>query len=347
LQNSIDGQKFMRKSLINADTRVFPANYLLLLINFLENQGYEIAEVLRNIETPEQLTADPEQFVSHAYLKQFLATVLDTTQVPELGLYFGQQLNFTAHGDMGYAIITSKNLAEAIQMVLKYFKTRTALAEVNIATVNKHRAIKAKFNLLPDNIEQFLIDALFASIVTVGKFLLSSRHHAPHVYFTKPTPSNLQPYYDLFGANVFFSASDNEYHIPEQGLDLTFPLSNPVAREIAERKCRNKMQELEHLDDLVSKVKTLMVTTPGYFPSIDELAQKLHMSTRTLRRKLNALDYSYQQIFDDLRKELAINYLQNSALSIVDIAHMLQFSDSSNFSSAFRKWTHKSPSAFR
>lgn len=337
----------MRKTAINSDSKIFPANYLLLLLNFLENKNYKIDDLLKKIQIPEYITNDPEQFVSHAFLKQFLETVLESTSTPELGLYFGQYLNFTAHGDMGNAIITSKNLQEAMQIIFKYFKTRTPLVEIQYETHDKHCVIGAGFNLLPVALENFLVDGLFATMLTVRKFILSDKQYDVSIYLTKAKPSNAKPYYDLFGEHVYFSAKRNEYHFPKDSLSLTFPLSNPIAREIAERKCQQKMKELEHLDDLVSKIKSLMLATPSYFPNLDDLSQQLHMSTRTLRRKLSDLNTSYQKILDELRKDLAINYLQNSSLSILEIAHILQFSDSSNFSSAFRKWTQKSPSDYR
>lgn len=337
----------MRKALINPDTKVFPANYLLILINFLQFKGFDISDIAAKITIPKHVAEDPEQFVTYGFLKEFLESVLTLTKMPELGLNFGQQLNFTAHGDMGNAIITSKNLGEALQLILKYFKTRTALAEFNFVTNDKSCVITGGFSLLPDEMEYFLVDALFVSMFTTRKFILSHSDQDLKIYLKRPKPKNVKPYHDIFGKHVYFSAEKNEYHIAKESLDLTFPLSNPIAREIAERKCQQKMKELIHLDDLVSKVKTLLLATPSYFPNIDELSQSLHMSTRTLRRKLNDLDSSYQTILDDLRKELAINYLQNSQLSILEIAHMLQFSDSSNFSSAFRKWTNKAPSDYR
>ncbi len=337
----------MRKSTIQSDTKTFPANYLLLLRNFLEYKNFNTEEIFQNVKLPAHLTNDPEQFVSHALLKQYIETVIEKTNTPELGLYFGQFLNFTAHGDLGNAVISSKNLNESLQMISKYFKTRTPLIDINIETQNEVCMMSASFNLLPDAVEHFLVDAYFATLISVRKFILNDKHYDVSIYLKRPKPKNTEPYTELFGEKVFFSAKNNEYHLPTESLALTFPLSNPIAREIAERKCQQKLKELEHLDDLVSKVKTLLIATPCYFQNLDELAQQLHMSTRTLRRKLSDLDTSYQTILDELRKELAINYLQNSSLSIVEIAHMLQFSDSSNFSSAFRKWTNKPPSDFR
>jgi len=337
----------MRKILINPYSKVFPASYLLILLHVLEDRGFETSEILKKTQLLKLNTHDPEQFISLIHLKQFLEVVLETTQAAELGIYYGQQLSFAAHGDVGNAIITSKNLHESIQMVLKYFKTRTPIADISFETRDNICVIKAGFNLVPDVIENFLVDAFFATIITVRKFILSNTHYDVQISLTRPAPKNPQPYYDLFGPQVTFGAQYNEYHFPKESLNLNFPLSNPIARDIAERKCQQKMKELEHLDDLVSKVKSHMLATPSYFPSVEEVSQKLFMSTRTLRRKLKELDTSYQNILDELRKELAINYLQNSQLSVLEIAYMLQFNDSSNFSSAFRKWTNKSPSDFR
>lgn len=61
----------MRKTLIKPDTKVFPANYLLLLINFLEQQGYNVQTALKEIQLPQYVNEDPEQFVSYGFLKIF------------------------------------------------------------------------------------------------------------------------------------------------------------------------------------------------------------------------------------------------------------------------------------
>ncbi|MEP3564019.1 MAG: helix-turn-helix transcriptional regulator, partial [Marinobacter sp.] len=82
-------------------------------------------------------------------------------------------------------------------------------------------------------------------------------------------------------------------------------------------------------------------------PSIDQCAEKLHCSARTLSRKLQAQGWQYQQLVDRVREIHARRYLSNPRLSITYIAHMLGYADNSGFHRAFKKWTGISPSEYR
>jgi hypothetical protein len=75
-------------------------------------------------------------------------------------------------------------------------------------------------------------------MLTTRKFVLSNTHYDIQIYLMRPTQRNPQPYYDIFGQHVTFAAKCNKYHFPKESLLLTFLLSNPITREIAERKCQ-------------------------------------------------------------------------------------------------------------
>jgi AraC-like DNA-binding protein len=66
-----------------------------------------------------------------------------------------------------------------------------------------------------------------------------------------------------------------------------------------------------------------------------------------MRRILKELNTSFQEIFDDVRKDMAISYLENSDLMQEEIAEKLGFSEASSFYRAFKKWTGKPPTAYR
>ncbi|MGB1062504.1 MAG: helix-turn-helix domain-containing protein, partial [Ketobacter sp.] len=82
-------------------------------------------------------------------------------------------------------------------------------------------------------------------------------------------------------------------------------------------------------------------------PSLEDVAELLQVSSRTLRRNLKKQGTSYVEIVEDLRRETAISKLLNSNQSITDIAISLDFYDTSSFSKAFKRWTGQSPRAFR
>ena len=86
---------------------------------------------------------------------------------------------------------------------------------------------------------------------------------------------------------------------------------------------------------------------PGEFPGLDQVADRLAMSPRTLRRKLGQLDVRFQDLLDEERRRVAEDYLEDSTLTIQQIAEQCGFNDSQNFSQAFRRWSGMSPTEFR
>jgi AraC-like DNA-binding protein len=81
--------------------------------------------------------------------------------------------------------------------------------------------------------------------------------------------------------------------------------------------------------------------------SFDALSRRLKIPTRTLKRTLRKEGTSYRQIVDELRTQLAIKYLRDTALTVEDVASCLGFSDAASFRRAFERWTKETPSEMR
>ena len=96
-----------------------------------------------------------------------------------------------------------------------------------------------------------------------------------------------------------------------------------------------------------TEIRKYLLATPGRFPPFEEAADHLHVSPRTLRRRLDEEGTNYQRIVHELRRQLAETYLRDSMLSIAEIADMLGYNDVSNFRRAFLSWTGRSPAAYR
>jgi len=83
------------------------------------------------------------------------------------------------------------------------------------------------------------------------------------------------------------------------------------------------------------------------FPTIEQVAAHLNMSLRTLQRRLKTADSTYKQLLDDLRKDFALCYLRRPDLTIGEISYLLGYADNSVFTRSFKRWTGKSPQAYR
>src|SRR5262249_6054863 len=86
---------------------------------------------------------------------------------------------------------------------------------------------------------------------------------------------------------------------------------------------------------------------PNGAPLMDEVARELQVSPRTLQRRLSKHEVRYEQILEQLRMELAREYLQQPSLPNEEVAFLLGYSDGTAFSRAFRRWEGKSPNRYR
>ena len=100
-------------------------------------------------------------------------------------------------------------------------------------------------------------------------------------------------------------------------------------------------------EGFVDEVRKVMLLKASDRRHAEAIAEHLHMSTRNLRRKLEQEGTSFQKVLDDVRCELAKNYLSQTQLRLEDIAPLLGFSETSNLRRAFKKWTGQTPSEYR
>lgn len=82
-------------------------------------------------------------------------------------------------------------------------------------------------------------------------------------------------------------------------------------------------------------------------PTLEQIAPRLHMSPRTLHRRLDDEGTSFRQVLTDVRRELATRHLKERQLPVSEIAFLLGFSEASAFHGAFKRWTGNAPIAFR
>ena len=123
--------------------------------------------------------------------------------------------------------------------------------------------------------------------------------------------------------------------------------ASDVSAKIAASLCAQQLNRQSIEPDFVYWVRHCLLMRTDRFPTADEVAQQLHMTSRTLRNKLRHDGSSFQSILDDVRKQIALDHLENSTMTVAEIAAILGFDSSRNFRRAFMRWTGELPSATR
>ena len=154
-------------------------------------------------------------------------------------------------------------------------------------------------------------------------------------------------YETFFDCPVSFNGQCSEIRVDASVLDTAMPLQDLETSVICQQQCQLLLARMSNSSGFVERVRQLIVARPGYFPDIDYVAQKLHMTSRTLRRRLADENSGYQQILAEVRYALAREYLATSKLPMEEIAALLGYSSPGNFTYAFKRWHGSPPRQYR
>ena len=260
------------------------------------------------------------------------------------GLYVGRRIRPTSFHALGYSWLASQTLHGSLDRFCRYYHVITT-APLNLELETRDDFYVFSGALGDDKLlaEDAAHDAFLASVVQLCRAATDSNFAPSAVALISQDRGRVDEYVKFFNAPVTFGSERSTLFLDKELLDATLPGDNS---ELA--KANDKVAEhyLESLDPrkVASEVRELLVTLlPSGHSNQELIAQRLHRSVSTLQRQLHGEGTNYQAIRDDTRKALAEEYVADHQLSLSQIAYMLGFSDQSNFSRAFKRWTGSSP----
>ena len=182
----------------------------------------------------------------------------------------------------------------------------------------------------------------------IACWLVGRRIPLKMVDFRCTEPDHDADYRLFFGAPVRFSQPASRLAFDASVLKLPVARSEQALKQFLRNAPANILVRYRYDAGLAASVrKRLRQVPPAAWSAFDDLAAQMRISPSTLRHRLHAEDQNYAAIRDEIRRDLAIEMLQTTRLGVGEIATRLGFSEPSAFHRAFRKWTTKSPAAFR
>ena len=246
-------------------------------------------------------------------------------------------------GVLGYLVLATDTLAEAM---LAYQRYETLFYGTRLAQI-EFLADEAEIRWPPSDNElgQQADGVAIAALVT---FLRSQIDHPPppsSISFLYDVGTEAAQAYDaFFGCPVIWNDSHVRVRFPLCYLSLPMPRRDPTLRRLLDRQAQAMLQALPQSSEADLQMQRVVLRMlPDGEPSLAKAARAMHMSPRTLQRRLARHGLSWQQWLDRSREQLAQQYLGDTSLTLADIALLLGFSEQSAFNRAYRRWTGRSP----
>jgi AraC-like DNA-binding protein len=325
----------------NLDLPRVPALYLARLLALLERRGVDADALLASAGIAREdaaLTLDE--------MGRFMELAAARLDDPSLGLELGFELKLSSHGMVGFALMTCSSLRDALQLGERILALRSSPWSHQLL-VDGATAILRFHDVPPVDTpgRVMLLEAGLGAAIGFAEYAIGPIDDpAFEFWYTGPEAAHHARFRDRL-PRTRYGMPQTEARFPASLLERPLALREPLAhREALEALERDRQMRAA---DLHERVRALVSDPANGFPDLERAARMLHVSTRTLRRRLGERALTFQAIRDDARRTHATMRLAHSDLPSAEIAHELGHADVAAFVRAFRRWTGVTPARFR
>lgn len=311
-------------------------------------QAYDIdaTAILAEVGIDPAILSDNNARIPANKVRDFLQKFADVAPKQHLALKIGKYWHPSQMGAFGYAWMTSSTLRTAFERLQRY--ARIVIGFVNISIEESDTDLTLIFDFKSESFAPaFRLNGNRALILAMIQHNAGPDFHPQSVSFSHAEPKNIDDFYALFQCPITFNADLDSLTISLEDADKPRSCSNKQLALLHDQLLIEYVAKLDN-SNIVERVKLAVINEMGSGNFSDStIAESLHMSQRTLQRRLEENNTTFKMVVNKVRQDLADTYLNDSSLSLTEISFMLGFSEMSAFSRAFKRWTGESPSHFR
>jgi AraC-like DNA-binding protein len=288
---------------------------------------------------------DPLARMDVTTLCQLLENARTLTGEPGIGYYLGLHKRVSMFGYLGFVAQSARTLREALALTVKYAPLVSSSLSLELQLDSRSSWLVIEEQASFGSARDISLISTMLGLQTIRGTLTGHRPLA-RLEFAFEQPE----YYPRFAhvaPDTAFGQPFNRIAIDPRTLDLPIVSADPTALQVVRRLCERELDELGFDTELVERVRQALPRRDGGYRSLEEVAAALHVSPRTLKRRLGSENASFSDLLDRERKKAAVAMLSNPRIGLDVVAHRLDYSSVSTLIRAFHRWTGQTPSAFR
>ena len=265
---------------------------------------------------------------------------------PAIGLLLGTETKTERFDPVSLAALSAETFGGAVEQMSRY-KQLTCPEEILQETNGDEWSIHFRW-LLADRTEPVvLVETCFAWVLSIARHGTGTQISPLRVELIQPR-AHMEALERHFGCPVICGAERNLIVFRATDAQRPFLTRNAELLSLLAPQFERELKQQNGDDSFVERVRTaVQQRLTGRRPTIDDVADALHISSRTLQRRLQEAGWSFQRVLEDARHQLARTYLNNAALELNEAAYLLGYEDANSFVRAFRTWEGVPPARWR
>lgn len=324
-----------------------PINNVAVLVHIADTYGIDAATLLAgshieraDVDDPHKIITTLQELSIHRRFHQLIPD-------PCIGLELGRHFHLGAKGKLGIAAICCDNGLEALRLVMAYIELASSFLHYQVWNEGQTGYARMRELVGLNDIRRMLFDTEMSSLYTMTALIIDETRVFKELHVAYPAPAYAERYQAFFHCPVRFNAPEHMIVFDAGLLFRPLKLANPLVKKMLVQECAHLCARLRDQTSIADKIRHEISIGQTPYPTLEQLARRINLSPRTIRRRLNADATSYKDILSDMRRSLAMDLIQSTDLSMEQIALKLGYSDVANFYHAFKGWTGCTPCSYR
>ena len=313
------------------------------LLDISRESGFTTEDIIKNAKI------DLNKPIQEIDLPRIIDYAYNYTKDEALMIKLGQRVDVTYFGSFGFALMSCSSLSEAIKLINRYQLLLGTGINFNVLSDshNSQYTLRVSLSVLSNLQKKLLTELIISQSIYLLKTILNNDKLKFTISFQHEGIDKKELYESILKCNVKFNQLHNEISVPIDLSKEKLVTANSAVHIIYEEQCERLLRDLNKVENFSAATRRMLLQAGDDLPDIKKVAFKLHMSERTLRRRLKEESSSYRIICDEVRDVLAKKYLTTTNLTISDIAMLLNYSEAASFRRAFVRWNKVTPNDYR
>ncbi|MEH6580877.1 MAG: AraC family transcriptional regulator [Halioglobus sp.] len=314
--------------------------------------GVDYESLLADANIHPEALQDNNKRISTKAMERLLALLIPASKDPCFGLHTARLVEPASYSVLGYINLNCSTLRETLANTAVFEKIVGDMGKSSTQIEGGFVTQRWDCSFTDPLVRRHVIENVlgswgvylrdFAHLDTTLADCIWFEHSAPE------SPELMKDYTELFGCDVLFDQAASGFRFKEELLDIGLPQADKKLLKTLLDHATQILLEIDRDQPITIRVKNLLrLMLKEKEPSSAQIAEILNMSSRTLQRKLNAEDTQYKTVLNDVRLELALYYLENTTLSLDQIAYELGYSEARSFYRGFKQWTGRTAGSYR
>jgi len=317
-----------------------------MLAKTLEQYGCDSASMFSEYGLDLESISSNDEQIPAIPMQSIWRKAVEMTGDEGFGLACAQNLHAASFQGLGFAWITSNTLKDAFDRLVRYYRLISSGGEVLLQENDDDIWLWYKIPKGGQGAPASL-DAALAVFIQLCRFTKGDDFRCKHVEFQHAAPLDKSRFESFFQCPITFLADENRLLFSREELEIPLPMANPALARANDQVVIDYLKKNDK-GNIVNEVRASIIEQlPSGKISQNSIASQVHLSNRSLQRKLAEHGTSYKQLYEEIRKDLAMQYLKESHRTISEVTYLLGFSEPSNFTRSFKRWSGTTPHEYQ